>query len=129
MVLGLGIGLALGLAEDWVSSITAQIWSKQTFVQAGYLKTRPDTRLPLLRAGGQGQGWRRSLEQLGRSGELKTLKKLKTPKKFKWVLLYSRMNKSTEVYATVTYEFSPVRCPKVFYNFIKIYFHIRLIPL
>ena len=43
MVLGLGlrIGLALGLAEDWVSSITAEMWSKKSFVQAGYLKTRP----------------------------------------------------------------------------------------
>ena len=40
MVLGLGIGLALGLAEDW-DCITAEIWLKQSFVQAGYLKTRP----------------------------------------------------------------------------------------
>ena len=46
MVLGLGlrIGLTLGLAEDWVSSMTAEIWSQQSFVRAGYSKTRPDTR-------------------------------------------------------------------------------------
>ena len=39
MVLGLGFGLALELAEDWVSSITAEIWSKQS-----YSKTKLDTR-------------------------------------------------------------------------------------
>ena len=37
-------------------------------------KTRPDTRLPLSRAGGQEQCWRRSLGYLDRSRMLKKLK-------------------------------------------------------
>ena len=36
-------------------------------------KTRPDTRLPQSRAGGQGQWWKKSLGHLGGSGELKKL--------------------------------------------------------
>ena len=38
-----------------------------------FLLTRPDTRLPQSRAGGQGQCWRRSLEHLGRISKLKKL--------------------------------------------------------
>ena len=37
-------------------------------------ETRPDTRLPQSRAGGQEQCWRRSLEHFGRSSRLKKLK-------------------------------------------------------
>ena len=39
----------------------------------GAEETRPDTRLPQSRAGGQEQCWRRSLEHLGRSSRLKKL--------------------------------------------------------
>ena len=41
MVLGLGIGLALGLGEDAVLSITAGICSKKSFIQAGYSERNP----------------------------------------------------------------------------------------
>ena len=41
-------------------------------------KTRPDTRLPQSRAGGQGQCWRRSLDHLGRSSKLNQSSKDRT---------------------------------------------------
>ena len=43
-------------------------------------RTRPDTRLPKSRAGGQGP-YLRSLDHLGRSGEVKKVKRIK---KVKW---------------------------------------------
>ena len=44
------------------------------------IKTRPDTWLPQLRAGGQEKCWRRSLGHLGRSCMLKKLKNNKDEK-------------------------------------------------
>ena len=56
------------------------LWKSSLYLHV-ISKTRPDTRLPQSRAGGQEQCWRRSLKHLGRSSRLKKLKNAEKVKK------------------------------------------------
>ena len=71
MVLGLGTGLAstLKLGEDSVKSLLPEYARIKASPKRDIWKTRPDTRLPKSRAGGQGS-YLRSLDDLGRSSEV-----------------------------------------------------------